>query len=301
MRTGENTISTFRGRRRRIISDRVPVVSSTRSATTTSNSTATNSKETKGKILQAETITKKAAMSRMPFKWAYGITTVPSRRESLFPRTLASLKLAGFDKPRLFVDGDVDGSWYRSHGLGLEITCRYPAIRTYGNWILSLIELYIREPTADRYAIFQDDFVTYVNLREYLDKCIYPEKGYLNLYTFPSNQQLAPAGKTGWYLSNQMGRGAVALVFSVGAVRTLLTNQASVDHLVERPQDAHRGHKAVDGGIVTALKKAEWKEYVHNPSLVQHTGIVSSMGNPQQLLAPSFRGENYNAMDLLKS
>ena len=44
-------------------------------------------------------------------KWAYGITTVPSRRENLFERTLQSLAVAGFDNPRLFVDGvdDAEG------------------------------------------------------------------------------------------------------------------------------------------------------------------------------------------------
>lgn len=225
-------------------------------------------------------------------KWAYGLTTVPKRLKDLFPRTLASLAKAGFDKPRLFVDNCEYPSLY--DGFGLEVTHRWPCIRTYGNWILALAELYIREPNADRYAIFQDDFVTMLGLREYLEKCNYPTRAYLNLYTFPANQRLAP-DKNGWYQSNQAGYGAVALVFSRDAVTTLLGQQS----MIERPKDTKRGHKSVDGAIVSAFKKAGWKEYVHNPSLVQHTGLLSSMGNSQHPLAESFPGEDYNALDLL--
>lgn len=232
-------------------------------------------------------------------KWSYGVTTVPGRRDNLLPRTLTSLKLAGFDNPRLFVDGEKDGvSWFKQ--FGSPVTSREPTIRTFGNWFLGAMELFIREPNADLYAIFQDDFVTYRNLRYYLERCTYPDRGYWNLYTFPSNQQLAPktvhgGTKEGWYPSNQLGRGAVALVFDKKALLTLFQQQ----HMVERPSHATRGHRAVDGGIVTALRKVGYSEYVHSPSLVQHTGVVSSMGNQPHLQAVSFRGESFDAMELL--
>lgn len=245
-------------------------------------------------------------------KWAYGVTTVPSRFDDLLPRTLASLNLAGFDAPRLFIDGD--GGKLRSHGWTYEMTYRMPRIRTYGNWILGLAELLIRNPAADRYAMFQDDFVTYKNLRQYLEKSPYPTRGYLNLYTFPSNQDVAPldsAGRVrvGWYEARELqcgavvdgkkqqtGRGAVALVFNRDAVLTLLQHQ----HMVERPLDSTYGHRKIDGGIVTAMNKAGWREYVHNPSLTQHIGDVSSMGNKPHKRATSFRGPEFDALDLLK-
>lgn len=225
--------------------------------------------------------------------WAYGITTVPSRCGELFPRTLASLVKAGFDKPRLFIDGAIDGRDYEKYGL--ETTTHYPNLRTAGNWILSLHELYLREPRAERYAIFQDDFVTCLNLRAYLDRCDYPAKGYWNLYTFPVNQALAPEGKTykGFYPSNQRGKGAVALVFNQEAVCTLLSQKRFVD----RFQDEKRGHQAVDGGIIDSFNKVGWREYVHNPSLVQHTGLVSSMGHNNPL-AESFPGEEFDLLSL---
>ena len=226
-------------------------------------------------------------------KWAYGVTTVPSRRDNLLPRTLSSLRRAGFGEPRLFVDGDKDAiSWEREFMLG--VTARFPAVRTHCNWVLSAYELFARNPSADKYAIFQDDFVTYRNLRAYLDRCKYPERAYFNLYTFPSNQEIAKGN--GWNRSNQLGKGAVALVFTKTGLLTLLGNR----HMLERPLDQSRGHKAVDGGIVTAMRKEGWSEFVHNPSLVQHTGTVSSMGSRPQPQAASFRGEQFDAMELLK-
>lgn len=217
---------------------------------------------------------------------------MPRRRNTLLPKTLFSLRQAGFESPILFVDGDYDPLSWRGQ-FNLEVSVRTTNIRTFGNWMLGMLELYIREPNADRYAMFQDDFVTYKNLRQYLEYCKYPDNGYWNLYTFPQNQELAPA-REGWYESNQRGRGAVALVFDR---KTLLLVLGS-DHMLNRPQNASRGWKAVDGGIVTAMTKIGYKEYVHNPSLVQHTGEISTMLNRKHPLAVSFLGEDFDAMNL---
>lgn len=249
--------------------------------------------EEKGIIAKQEDPPCEEAKGATVNKWAYGITTVPERIDTVFPKTLESLRLAGFDQPRLFVDGENDCGRYAK--FDLDVTLRYPRVKTAANWVLSMVELYLREPNADRYAIFQDDFITYRNLRQYLDALGYPdEKAYCNLYTFPQNQQLAPAGHKGWFESNQRGKGAVALVFSNAALLALLHQT----HLIERPKSV-RGDRAIDGGIVSAMTKAGYREYCHSPSLVQHTGLVSSMGNPKHPLAPAFEGEGFDAMRLL--
>lgn len=233
-------------------------------------------------------------------RWAYGLTTVPARKDRLLPQTLSSLRVAGFPEPRLFVDGCDPklATWYKDT-FHLEVTARDPKVNAYMNWVLALAELYGREPQAKMFAMFQDDFVTYPYLREYLESCTYPERGYWNLYTFPINQVICPKDHNnqdhqGWYLSNQLGRGAVALVFNREAVITLLSHQ----HMVERPLSADRGWKAIDGGIVTALNKAGWKEWVHNPSLVQHMGDHSTLGNKPHKQSTSFKGTNFDARHL---
>src|SRR5688572_9885654 len=104
----------------------------------------------------------------MSLKWAYGITTVSQRRQKYLPTTLSSLQKAGFDKPVLFVDDCPNTALWRDE-FKLEVVPRFPRIRTFGNWTLALLELTIREPYADRYALFQDDLVTYPHLRQYLE------------------------------------------------------------------------------------------------------------------------------------
>ena len=226
----------------------------------------------------------------MTRKWAYGVTTVPARRETLLPQTLASLAAAGFDAPRLFVDGPPG----THDDLGLPTTYRGEQIRPFGNFYLALLELLIREPAADRYTVFQDDLVTYANLRVYLDACEDPPRGYWNLYTFPHNLHRCN-GHSGWSHSDQLGKGAVGLVFPRDAARTLVTQY----RMVEKPEDQRRGWKCIDGCVSDTMKAAGYKEYVHNPSLVQHTGDKSSIGNLKHPKADSFREGAFDARELI--
>lgn len=232
-------------------------------------------------------------------RWAYGVTTVPQRIDDLLPRTLASLAAGGFDTPRLFVDGVKDAAAYEK--FDLDITIRNPAIKAFGNWVLCLWELYLRDLDAERYAIFQDDLVTYKNLRCYLEECKYSDKGYWNLNTFPENQKLAPKdGSVGWFEANQKGRSAVALVFSREAVVTLLESS----HLVRRCTflKEERRVRIVDGAVIDSFKKVGWKEYTHNPTLVRHTGMESTI-RPRKIADrwndKTFKGEDFDALDLI--
>lgn len=217
--------------------------------------------------------------------WAYGITTVPSRRSDLLPKTMTSLREAGFDQPHLFVDG---GVFYDEYPMHLQ-SPRFTKLRTAANWVLSLHELFIREPLCDRYAIFQDDIIAVKNLRAYLDGCQFPDHGYWNLYTYADNQALAKGN--GWYLSRQNGLGALGLVFDKAGVISLLTNPM----IITRPTDLANGWRNIDGGIVTAMRTRNYQEWVHSPSLLQHTGTISAIGNGPKPLAPSFPGEDFDA------
>jgi len=245
-------------------------------------------------------------------QWVYAVVTVPPRRGKLLPQTLASLKAGGFPAPVLCVDGaDHREALSYEMEFGLPVLSRYPTIKTFGAFALTLAEIYIRNPHADRFAMFQDDFVCVRNLRQYLEACPYPDgkegrsKGYWNCYLFNSEYKRCPRDRTvkqqritGWYPSLQRGLGAVALVFNREAVWDLLSEKG---HIVTRP--AHAGVKSwrnIDGGIVDALKKQGYREHVHSPSLVQHMGIVSSMKSHRHPTAASFPGVDFDALDLLK-
>jgi hypothetical protein len=258
---------------------------------------------------------------RPGLRWAYGVTTVPARVDDLLPRTLTSLAAAGFDRPRLFVDGARPDDVTRYMGsFGLDVTGHLPAVRVHGNWCLSMHELWIRHPDAERFALFQDDLLAVKNLRQYLERVPYPDgpvgirtdrtPGYLNLYACPAEEKRnLPRG---FSESNQNGRGALALVFSREALLTLL----SARHLLERPADPVRGWRAVDGGIVDSMRKAGWREYVHSPSLVKHLGTVSTFDKRKDSLGldpvypehrwpayyeqTTFPGDSFDALDLLR-
>ena len=233
------------------------------------------------------------------FTWAYGVTTVPERKDVLLPQTLHSLCDAGFGDPHLFVDGCNDPSEYTE--FGCMVSCRpKPAMSIVGNWVLGMWELYVRNPLAHRYAMFQDDIQAVGNLREYLEACPYPEPGYLNLMTHETNKKHT-RNKPGWCLALQKGLGATGLVFDRDTLCAILRS----DVLVWKPQAAKNviAKKKIDGGIAEATNRLGYKEYVHNPSLLQHWGINSSVGNHGSRYLPpieSFPGQETDAMDFLQ-
>lgn len=243
--------------------------------------------------------------------WAVGVTTVPIRRHTTLPITLQSLILSGFPEPRLFIDIQGDAQLADIIKLyndpSFPLTIRSPNIRTFGNWFLALMEIYIRNPHSHRYALFQDDITMCLGVREYLEHCEYPERGYINLLTYPQNEsqklRYFPKGlpeekMIGWYPSNQMGKGAQALVFN----REILLKILSSHELINRPQE-EKGHQNVDGGLSIAMRKMGCVEYVHTPSLVRHIGAETTMGpghpksQPQDI---SFRGDNWDVMEIVR-
>jgi hypothetical protein len=222
--------------------------------------------------------------------------TVERRLDNLLLRTVKSLEQAGFNKPRLFIDGAHPYQIPNSLSY-LEATCRFPKIKTVGNWMLSMWELYLRDPTASHFALFQDDIIAVKNLREYLDKCEYPNKGYWNLYSMPGNL-MRSGGKTGWCQAARPGKGALGIVLSREALLTLFAQQ----YFLYWPQNPHRGTCNIDGVVCDALNNAGWKEYVHSPSLLQHTGYKQgTLDSPVVLpISDTFPGEEFDALSLLQ-
>lgn len=227
--------------------------------------------------------------------WSYGITAVPQRLETTLPDTLRSLKKSGFDEPTIFFDG------YFPNGFGYESIYSivqkripiviHPTICHLANWMTALLYIYTSNCQADRYALFEDDLLCVSNLREYLDSLVYPEMGYWNLLTHDENLLLTNKVE-GWHKSNQKGRGALGLVFDRKAVQDLLTNRQFIERPLGNKQNA-------DGMVMDTLRPMGYSEYIHYPSLLQHTGTVSAMGHHYGKVS-GFKGEGYNPMERLK-
>ncbi len=209
--------------------------------------------------------------------WSYGIVTFPEREDTTLPRTLNSLYKAGFEDPKLFVDTEKRGSTW--------------------NWLRAFESLYHNNEQAARYVVFEDDILAYCNLKRYLEGVFYPENGYLNLYLSPMNQKPAK-DFIGWCIPRHPGKGCLALVFNKETARLLS------QHLSEVAQYIHPRFKrqSTDGGIQITMKHVGIQEYVHHPSLVQHVGMNSSFigENAHFTRSLSFRGEDFDALDLLK-
>lgn len=207
---------------------------------------------------------------------AYGVTTV-AKRYVVLSHTLASLARAGFPEPVIL--HDVRGN-------------------AMAHWASMLVYLWTTQPKATLYAIFQDDLLAVKGLRHIINAVpsSFLEGHYLNLYTEPRNERII-AGKgreprQGWHLSNQLGKGALGLVFSREVVLKLLTAESFwLKHAAELKHD-----RSIDGCVVTALALKGIKETVHWPSLLQHTGtgkVTSAIGNKAKSLSESFPGEDW--------
>lgn len=189
--------------------------------------------------------------------WSCGMTTMEGR-EFAARRTMASLVVnGGFPANSIATFCD-------SH------PCRSKQLGAFANWVLAAWELYLANPRADRYAIFQDDITCGVNLRKFLDQSPEPARGgYWNLCLWPGNAD----GRKGWYPApNPCGLGAQGLVFTNSAMRIILMSRWLTDH----PLDRIRGNRAIDGIVRTIMDGAGYTEYVHNPSLVKHEGSQCS-------------------------
>ena len=240
----------------------------------------------------------------VPGRWAAALTTVPSRATTLLPETLKAVTTAGI-QPVLYVDGllTAEQESVIRQTAGFDVTInQHRNIRTFANWYMAATDLYMTNPWAEHYLFLQDDLTCPKTLLQYLKSCRYPQNGYFNLYTFRENERVIEGKPPGWieaYRSrqgHQLGLGAVGLIFPHNALITLLTQK----HMLTRKRDAVRGNHSLDGAIVEAMNQAGYTEYVHNPSLLQHTGEESSMGNAKHAKALSYRGDDFDLMTLLK-
>jgi len=219
--------------------------------------------------------------------FSFAVTSCFDRMQSgALNETVQQLNKAAFPTNQLVrsVDG-VDGEPY-----GM-----------YGNWILTAWELWLRNPKSDFYCIFQDDIICCKNLKPYLQATLSPHANcYFNLYCGRSNtEHVKDSSQTpGWYSSNQMGRGALGLVFTRPAFMQLLSSQEIVGH----PQEPE-GTRGIDKTICLASRRLGIIEKVHYPSLIQHRdeGDVPSTRRPQPgRISPCFVGDEFDAMELLR-
>lgn len=203
--------------------------------------------------------------------WAVGMTTAP-RRQSTISETLASLSDAGWNQLRLFAE---PGSVIPEANLTLDVSQRDQTLGAFHNWYLGLMELWLRQPSADAYFICQDDVLFSKGLRKYLEQQLWPAPrlGVVSVYC-PSHY--SRPGEWGFHIETHGKHtfGALAYVFSNVSLREFLWHSIVITHC-RRELEYGRAH--IDSIVGEWSLQTGLPYFVHSPSLSQHIGDTSTI------------------------
>jgi hypothetical protein len=218
-------------------------------------------------------------------EWAVGITTSP-RRQSTLEDCLDSVTRAGWESPRLFLDG-ADRLPARYHHL--PVTLRSDSIGAWPAWFLALAELVLQQPQADAYLMLQDDVIFHDRepVRDYLEQALWPGDRPAVVSLFYTSFDLT----AGWRSSpaHEWHWGAQALLFPPAIARALIADSDLVASCL-----AATTHIPIPEVLATWMARHRFSNWYPIPSLIQHIGTSSTIWMNSGLLsgrrAPWFSG-----------
>ena len=230
-------------------------------------------------------------------KWCAGVTTAP-RAEPTLERSLKSLADAGWPMAHVFAEPQSD--------LPARLESERRSVRTHRlgawpNWLLSLNEMFLREPHADAYLICQDDVLYCHGLRNYLEDRLWPS-GRLGVVSLHTASHQDRGDKEGFYaVRHGWGAwGAQAYIFPNPAVRALFRNRHVVNH---RHRGLGGGMQNIDSVVGQWCKETTFDYYLHTPSLAQHIGEASTLwehaSTTGRRRAATFVGEYTNINEIM--
>lgn len=201
--------------------------------------------------------------------WAVGITTAP-RRTSTIQQTLDSVALAGWENPRLFLDGTVHVPQRYQH---LPISWRSESIGAWPSWYMALTELLLHLPDADAYVMLQDDVVMHdrENLREYLQRALWPGErpGIVSLFYNGAKAQF------GWHrIRNDWPCSAQGLVLSPDVARSLICDQKLNRICLSA---SYGNHVPIPEVLADWVYRTGTEAWYTTPSVTQHIGNTSTI------------------------
>jgi hypothetical protein len=202
-------------------------------------------------------------------KWAVGVTTAPRRRPTL-ELCLDAVVRAGWEQPRLFLDGLTPIPPRYGH---LPVTWREEGIGAWPAWYLALSELVLQLPDADAYMMLQDDVAPYdrESLRGYLEQVLWPGERPGLISLFYTGHNLMP----GWHdAAGEWHWGAQGFIFSPGLARALLDDGALWRACLAASGDHHLPIPELIGEWAHRAGVDVWYA---SPSLTQHIGNTSTI------------------------
>ena len=214
------------------------------------------------------------------------MTTAP-RREPTLHQALVSLREADFsENVHLFAEPGTFDHLSRPTDPCTIVHDNLVKHGCFGNWSQALRRL-LSKTDAPWLLIVQDDAIwlpaSAPILRAQLGVCQESRTGFISTYVTPKDA-IEAAFVAGW---NECRIGWTFW----GALAFCLQREAAVD-LLQHPRFAeHRGTQQVDAVVAESMLDLERPSFVHVPSLVDHIGATSSIGNDD--IAGSLRGYRF--------
>jgi len=204
-------------------------------------------------------------------QWAVGVTTAP-RRSPTLATCLRSLAAVGWDRPHLFIDGDLE---IPAEFGTLPRTVHLPSLGARQSYYLALQELLALHPGADALMLVQDDALwpAHLPVREYLEWALWPDlqRGLVSCWCCSDDT----ASEAGWH--------TIARPWKFGAVAFIFPRECA-ERFVRDPEIQHQcrsGGNAATAGISMLIGNWAWQAGIPisftTPSLVQHIGEVSAI------------------------
>lgn len=207
-------------------------------------------------------------------RWAVGLTSA-WRQSPTIETSLSSIQSAGWKTTRVFAEPGSQILSGDNSVSGHSVCERAGTLGAFPNWYLGMTELYLREPLAEAFLMFQDDVMLAANTREYVERTLWPapEVGVVSLYC-PSQEHVS--GCTGYKRidSGWDAWGALAYVFSNPGLRAFLSDLVVLNHRHHGPAG---GLRNIDSVVGNWCQRVGLPYFVHVPSLVQHIGATSTI------------------------
>jgi len=222
-------------------------------------------------------------------KWVVGIQTCPREEDVYINHTIAGIHRAGWDQITIFAEPNSPVP------VGYPVTYRPCRYGDWTNWVCAFFELFIANPDANAFVLFEDDITLSMHIRNYLDWAI-PKLGRfgcLSLYTPPTHHSdwkgWHDEADAGWALS-----GAQGMVFTRPSLQRFLSDPKILEYRFDEigKKNAHK-----DCAIGKWACKKERVLY-HTPSLIDHRGIQSLIGTKNHQ-AVDYVGDDFDCETLI--
>lgn len=199
-------------------------------------------------------------------RWQAAVLTAPRPRPEI-ANTLESLHRAGFDRLYLFAE---PGSWVPPNDNVARLVRHRQRLGNFANFYYALTQLYRDDPSADCFAVFQDDIRVARGAKSWCDQQFWPlETGLVSLFT----PRVHCDTRRGWrslYPGYYRVYGGQALVFRGDVLQRFLADPQVLQVL-------QGGDHWDDCTVAGWAVRHQIGMAYHSPSLVQHVGHTSSL------------------------